>query len=102
MQSFLGLASYYLRFIQGFATIASPLHALTSKTREFLWNEACEEAFCRLKTALQEAPVLAYPIPEGTFILDTDASKEGIGALLSRIHDGVESGCLREPEAQQG
>ena len=90
VRSFLGLASYYRRFIRGFATIASPLHSLTSKSKDFVWNEACQDAFKRLKEALLEAPVLVYPLPDDEFILDTDASNEGIGAVLSQVHDGVE------------
>ena len=90
VRSFLGLASYYRRFIRGFAEIASPLHALTEKAREFMWTESCQEAFDELKNRLQAAPVLSYPIPEGNFILDTDASGDGIGAVLSQVQDGDE------------
>ncbi|CAI5642673.1 unnamed protein product [Oreochromis niloticus] len=59
--SFLGLASYYHRFIKGFATIASPLHRLTDKGQPFGWGDACAVAFAQLKEALTRAPVLAYP-----------------------------------------
>ena len=85
VRSFLGLASYYRRFIRGFAEIASPLHALTEKSREFVWSESCQSAFEELKGRLQTAPILCYPIPEGDFILDTDASGDGIGAVLSQV-----------------
>ena len=90
VQSFLGLASYYRRFIAGFSNIARPLHRLTEKGQPFVWSEACDTAFIELKERLQEAPILAYPIPDLDYILDTDASNEGIGAVLSQVIDGEE------------
>ncbi len=90
VRSFLGLASYYRKFIQGFAEIASPLHALTEKSREFEWSELCQSAFEELKSRLQTSPILSYPMPEGDFILDTDASGDGIGAVLSQVQEGEE------------
>ena len=79
VQQFLGLGNYYRRFIQDFATIAKPLHRLTEKDREFLWTEACEVAFRRLQGKLVSAPILAFPDFTKSFVLDTDASNEGIG-----------------------
>ena len=90
VRSFLGLASYYRRFIQGFAEIAKPLHRLTEKNNTWHWTKECQEAFRELKTRLINAPILAYPSSEGRFILDTDASGQGIGAVLSQVQDGVE------------
>ncbi|KAK2899431.1 hypothetical protein Q8A73_012560 [Channa argus] len=84
LRSFLGLASYYRRFVKDFATIASPLHRVTEKGRWFEWSEACSRAFQRLKVDLSEAPVLAYPNPQQPFIVDTDASGVGIGVVLSQ------------------
>ena len=85
VRSFLGLASYYRRFIAHFAEIARPLHALTNKSpREFMWTEACQTAFEHLQDALATAPVLRYPDPERRYILDTDASNCTIGAVLSQ------------------
>ncbi|KAK2905712.1 hypothetical protein Q8A73_009655 [Channa argus] len=84
LRSFLRLASYYRRFVKDFATIASPLHRVTEKGRRFEWSEACSVAFQQLKTALSEAPVLAYPDPQQPFVVDTDASEVGIGAVLSQ------------------
>ncbi|KAK2912645.1 hypothetical protein Q8A73_006758 [Channa argus] len=84
LRSFLGLASYYRRFVKDFATIASALHRVTEKGRQFEWSEACSRAFQRLKVDLSEAPVLAYPDPQQPFIVDTDASGVGIGAVLSQ------------------
>ena len=84
LQSFLGLCSYYRRFVKGFATLAAPLHALTKPRCRFEWNSDCDESFQRLKQALTTSPVLAYPDLSQKFILDTDASGHGIGAVLSQ------------------
>ena len=61
MRQFVGIASYYRRFIKGFAKVAQPLHALTQKGAVFKWSVSCQEAFQHLKNLLVEAPVLAYP-----------------------------------------
>lgn len=90
LRSFLGLCSYYRRFVEGFATIAKPLHRLTEKSRSFLWTQECQESFEKLKQALITAPILCYPTTRENFVLDTDASGVGIGAVLSQQHDGVE------------
>lgn len=90
VRSFLGLASYYRRFVKGFAEIARPLHQLTEEGKKFSWGEECQQAFLQLKSCLISAPVLAYPDPHKSFILDTDASDVGIGAVLSQAYDGIE------------
>ena len=86
LRQFIGLASYYRRFVPGFAKIAAPLHALTKKDVSFDWTPQCDEAFCRLKDLLVTAPVLAYPHfgSDKEFILETDASGLGLGAVLSQ------------------
>lgn len=86
LRQFLGLASYYRKFIQGFAEVASPLHELTKKGSSFCWTSACEEAFQTLKDLLCDAPVLAYPRfgTGATFVLETDASIRGLGAVLAQ------------------
>ena len=83
VQRFLGLCTYYRRFVKDFSKIASPLYKLTQKNVEFRWNSECETAFSLLKTELVNAPVLKYPDFTKPFILDTDASEMGIGAVLS-------------------
>ena len=90
VRSFLGLCSYYRRFVPGFATIATPLHQLTRKGARFLWDEACQKAFEALKQALVNAPVLSYPDPNLPYLLDTDASADGVGAVLSQVKEGKE------------
>ena len=90
VRQFLGLASYYRRFVKGFADIARPLHQLTEKGKHFRWGEDCQQAFLELKHRLTTAPVLAYPDPAKPFILDTDASDVGVGAVLSQEEGGME------------
>ena len=87
VRSFVGLCSYYRKFIPDFANIAHPLHQCAEK---FNWTAEVEAAFNQLKQALTEAPVLGYPSLDGQFILDTDASNLAIGAVLSQVQDGVE------------
>lgn len=84
VRSFLGLASYYRRFVHNFAHIASPLHRLTNKGQRFHWDDACMAAFSQLRDRLSSAPVLALPDPGCRFIVDTDASNLGVGAVLSQ------------------
>ncbi|PIK34749.1 hypothetical protein BSL78_28428 [Apostichopus japonicus] len=90
LRSFLGLATYYRRFIEGFASIARPLHALTEKGKQFKWSDDCAEAFATLKNKLTSSPILAYPYDKDPFVLDTDASQFGIGAVLSQKQSGQE------------
>ena len=92
VRRFLGLASYYRRFIPSFAQIASPLHALTKKNVAFHWTTDCERAFEQLKDKLVSAPVLVFPKfgPYCSFVLETDASASGLGAILSQAQpDGT-------------
>ena len=86
VRQFLGLASYYRRFVPGFASIASPLHALLKKDAMFLWSVECEVAFQQLKQTLVSASVLAYPqfSSPNPFILETDASTKCLGAVLAQ------------------
>lgn len=88
MRRFLGMASYYRRFIPLFAKLAEPLHQLTCKDVPFQWTPACQDAFDALKTKLTAAPVLAYPAFDKDFVLQTDASIQGLGAVLSQRFDG--------------
>ena len=61
VRKFIGLASYYRRYIQGFSDIAKPLHNLTQKQTQFVWSDECDKAFNMLKNKLVQAPILAYP-----------------------------------------
>jgi hypothetical protein len=89
VRSFLGLATYFRRFIQGFSTLARPLHQLTSKAAAigpWQWDDACQAAFDGLKAALCTAPVLAMPNMDRPFEIVSDASVHGTGAVL--MQDG--------------
>src|SRR6188768_3179422 len=90
VRSFVGLASYYRRFVKDFAAVAAPLHALTGKNVRFHWTPECQVAFDELKQRLVTSPVLPMPKDEGEYRLDTDASNEAIGAVLSQVQDGEE------------
>lgn len=85
LKSFLGLASYYRRFVKGFSCIAAPLFNLLRKGVPFKWTKECDKAFATLQRALVEAPVLSPPDINLHFILDTDASSTGAGAVLSQV-----------------
>jgi transposase InsO family protein len=92
LKSFMGLASYYRRFVKNFAHVAAPLHALSGRT-QFIWSNECNSAFEQLKQVLASTPVLAYPCTDekaGPFTLDTDASDFAIGGVLSQQIEGVE------------
>ena len=82
IRSFLGLAGYYRRFVEGFAKLAAPLTALTRKEHKFVWTEKCESSFQKLKTRLTTAPVLTIPQGSEGFAIFCDASKQGLGAVL--------------------
>lgn len=117
MRQFLGLAGYYRRFVPGYAKTAAPLHALlgdpkkkrktrNTKTSPFSerWEESCSSAFHELKRRLVSAPILGYPDFTRPFILETDASLNGLGAVLSQQQENgmvvlsYASRGLREPE----
>lgn len=82
VRSFLGLAGYYRRFIEGFSRIAGPLTKLTQKKTSFVWNEDCETSFQTLKARLSSAPILVLPEGNQNFIVYSDASKKGLGCVL--------------------
>ena len=91
IQQFLGLASYYRRFIENFAQITKPLHRLTERNSKFVWTKECQNSSEELRQCLTSAPILAHPDFSKLFILDTDASNIGIGAVLSqKTQDGKE------------
>lgn len=98
--SFLGFCSYYRRFIAGFSKVAGPLHdvvnmctkkgsgAQCDKWFQGSWTSECQQAFERLKRELTCAPVLGYADFSLPFMLETDASSLGLGAVLYQYQSG--------------
>ena len=104
VRRFVGLGTYYRRFVRSLSGVARPLHELTEKGQSFEWTKACEESFQQLKDTLVSAPVLTYLRTTEPFLPYTDASDVGVGAVLSQVHDGEEriiayhSHALSRPE----
>ena len=90
IRSFYGLASYYRRFIPFFAEISAPLARQMGGDAVYEWNEETEKSFIQIKEALCKPPLLALPDNTNDFVLDTDASNNAIGCVLSIIRDGEE------------
>ncbi|KAF7785180.1 hypothetical protein Agabi119p4_1345 [Agaricus bisporus var. burnettii] len=85
VESFLGFANFYRRFIKNFSTIAQPLNELKSKKGEkWYWNDEQQQAFEQIKQAIASEPVLALPKDKGQFRVEVDASNYGTGAVLSQ------------------
>ena len=98
LRSFLGLASYYRKYVKGFSQIAAPLNNLLTKqdkkgkrrppenSQTFCkkWTDKAQVAFQRLKQFLTSSPILGYPDFSKSFIVETDASFDGLGAVLSQ------------------
>ena len=89
VRSFLGLANFCRRFVPKFADIARPLTDLTAIGATFQWQEEQQRAFDSLKQALMSPPALDYPRQTDTFVLTTDASDTGIGAVLATARGTV-------------
>ena len=106
LRRFLGFTGYYRRFIKGYSQIVSPLYRLTSgdprrrkrgskrnspsTTPPFVWTDDCQKAMDLLKKYMTSPPILAYADYDLPFILQTDASGVGLGAVLSQIQNGTE------------
>ena len=82
IRSFLGLAGYYRRFVEGFSKIAVPLTRLTQKEVRFEWSDVCEKSFQLLKEKLISAPVLALLVSDQEFTVYSDASIQDLGCVL--------------------
>ncbi|CEP08728.1 hypothetical protein [Parasitella parasitica] len=104
LRSFLGLASYYRRFVPNFAKIARPLHNQLQTTKRIPWDDAATKAFYELKEKLTTPPILlAKPDFEREFLVLTDASIEGCGAILSQRDDnGLEHPIIYSSRALHG
>jgi hypothetical protein len=86
IRSFLGLAGYYCRFMEGFLKIALQLTQLTCKGKAFVWDAQCENSFNELKRRLTTAPILILPKSDEPFVVYCDASKLGLRGVL--MQDG--------------
>ena len=82
VRSFLGLAGYYRKFVEGFSRIAAPLTKLTRKDVKYDWVDACHRSFEELKNRLTSALVLALPNGRDGFVVYSDASRQGLGCVL--------------------
>ena len=93
IRSFLGFCNYYRKFIRGYAQVAKPLYQLLTgenakkKTNEVEWTEQCEQAFNKLKEICSDTPILAYADYTKCFKVHTDASEQGLGAVLYQDQD---------------
>ena len=90
LKHFLGLCSYYLRYLKDFATLAEPLRQLTKEKSEFVWSSSQQKAFEEIKRRIVSAPVMAIFDEKCPTIVTTDASNIGLGAILSQIQNGQE------------
>ena len=90
VRSFIGMCSYYRRFIPNFSQIAEPIIALTRKYAHFKWSDTHQRAFEYLKDSLTAVPLLVYPDSNTPYVHYTDSSDTCIGACLTQECDGDE------------
>jgi len=100
LSSFLGFTNYYRRFVRGYETLTTPLEKLfingdqnyknKNKSKMLEWTEEAIKSFEKLKEKLVSPPILCFPSKDGEWILDTDASHTGMGAVLSQVQNGEE------------
>ena len=88
IRSFLGLAGYYRKFVEGFSKLVAPLTKLTRKEENFVWSEACQQSFDELKRKLTSTPVLTLPSGQEGYTVYCDASRQGLGCVLMQ-HENV-------------
>ena len=103
LRSFIRFCNFYQMFIANFSQIAHPLHLLTKKDQEYIWGEAQKQAFEELKNRLTSSLVLRLPNLSKPFVVQTDASKLGTGAILLQTDDvGVAHPCTYLSQALVG
>jgi len=83
VQSFLGFANFYCRFIHGYSDIVIPLTCLTRKNSPWKFDSKCHAAFEKLKEEFTHAPVLTHWVPDAKIVVETDASDYALAAILS-------------------
>jgi hypothetical protein len=84
IRSFMGITGYYHRFIEGFSRIAYPITSLQKKGTKFNWSEKCQDSFNKLKELLTTAPILKVEDLDKDITVCVDASKEGLGGVLTQ------------------
>ena len=102
LRRFLGMVSWYRRFIKDFAAKAEPLYRLLKKNRRYTWENEQEQAFQELKNALITARTLSRPDFSLPFVLQTDASSTGLGAVLTQVQNGEEHVIAFASRSMQG
>ena len=90
VRAFLGLTSYYRKFVKSYSQIAKPMNRLLKKDQKFIWSDECEQSYQTLKNKLISAPILAHFKPECPILLFTDSSGYAMGAILAQIQEGKE------------
>lgn len=100
IRSFMGLAGYYKRFVEGFSRVAYPITSLQKKGRAFKWTPECQRSFEQLKHLLTTTPILSIADPNKDYVVCIDASKEGVGGGLMQEGKVIsyESRKLKEHE----
>ena len=86
VRSFLGLAGYYRKFVEGFSKIATPLTNILKKDQKFEWSDTCQHSFEEPRQRLMTAPILALPSGKDGYVVYSDASRQGLGCVL--MQDG--------------
>lgn len=95
VRRFVGMASWYRRFVPNFATVMAPLTALTKKNTPWKWTTECDDSFRKIKECLVTYPLLSCPDFNRQFTLQTDASAYGVGAVLTQnFNDGERVICF--------
>src|SRR3984893_5664059 len=85
IQSLLGFANFYCRFVHGYSDIITPMTCLTRKNIPWLWSDDCQSVFDSLKSAFSSALILSHFIPGAPLIVETDASDYAVAAILSTV-----------------
>ena len=85
LRRFLGMASYYRKFVKNFSSIAQPLFKLLEKDSVYKWNEDCQVAMDTIKEKLTSEPILRHPDFNREFTIQTDASYQGLGAVITQV-----------------